>query len=202
MSIRIHAARGGSPVPRHRRRVVAVIGSGTTADPRCADLGRLIASLGVDLLTGAGAGVMEAVSRAFFETAPRQGVVIGIVPGDAGAFAMASMDREGVPRRAYAPRPGYPNAWVELAIYTHLPSSGDEGTHSSSRNHIVVLSADAVVAMPGQSGTWSEMSLALRYGIPILAFGQHVRLPERIGVASSLDEVRAFIEAMVSRSAT
>jgi predicted Rossmann-fold nucleotide-binding protein len=192
--IPIHPMRSDAHVPRHRRRVVAVIGSGTFADPQCAELGRLIASLGADLLTGAGAGVMEAVSRAFFESSPRRGVVIGIVPGDAGVFQTASKDRETIERRPYEPRPGYPNEWVELAIYTHLPSSGEEGTHPSSRNHIVVLSADAVVAMPGQSGTWSEMSLALRYGKPILAFGHHDRLPEGVALARSLNDVRDFLE--------
>jgi len=65
-----------------RRIVVAVIGSGQTADPHSADVGRLIATLGYDLLTGGGRGVMEAVSRAFFETSPRRGIVIGIVPAE------------------------------------------------------------------------------------------------------------------------
>src|SRR5205814_409754 len=63
-----------------RRRVIAVIGSGVTADACCAEVGRLIASLGCDLLTGGGRGVMEAVSRAFHETSPRAGIVIGVVP--------------------------------------------------------------------------------------------------------------------------
>ena len=49
---------------RGRRRIVTVIGSGKSADPCCAEIGRLIAALGFDLLTGAGRGVMEAVSRA------------------------------------------------------------------------------------------------------------------------------------------
>src|SRR5262249_29516437 len=52
---------------RNRRRVVAVIGSGTTAARHADEVGCLIATMGFDLLTGAGRGVMEAVSRAFFE---------------------------------------------------------------------------------------------------------------------------------------
>jgi predicted Rossmann-fold nucleotide-binding protein len=61
-----------------------------------------------------------------------------------------------------------------------------------------VLSSDAVVALPGQSGTWSEMCLALRYRVPIVAFGDHDRLPEGIDRARSLDEVRRFLDGTIS----
>ena len=64
---------------RRRRRLVAVIGSGHVADPRCEEVGRLIATLGFDLLTGGGRGVMQAVSRAFFEAPARRGLVVGVI---------------------------------------------------------------------------------------------------------------------------
>src|SRR5712692_8559816 len=67
-------------IQRSRRWIVTVIGSGRSADAHSAEVGRLIATLGVDLLTGGGRGVMEAASRAFFETSPRHGIVIGVVP--------------------------------------------------------------------------------------------------------------------------
>src|SRR5262245_13240722 len=124
-----------------RRRVVAVIGSGTEAHRNvCRQVGRLVAEMGCDLLTGAGGGVMEEVSRAFCERRDQLGgasLAIGIVPG--------SLDADG----RYTVRSRYPNRWVELAIYTHLPLSGNEGRHMLSRNHINVLSADAIVALPG-----------------------------------------------------
>ena len=82
LDVKARAAQGA----RGRRRVVAVIGSGETANPHCEEVGRLIATLGCDLLTGGGRGVMEAVGRAFFETNPRRGVAIGIIPA---CFAFA-----------------------------------------------------------------------------------------------------------------
>ena len=149
-----------------RRRVVAVIGSGTTADPEaCRRVGRLVAELGCDLLTGAGGGTMEAVAGAFCERRDELGsaaLSIGIVPGEVAGDG------------AYATKPGYPNPWVELAVYTHLPLSGYEGTDPLSRNHINVLSADAIVALPGGPGTRAEIELAGLYGLPVIAYGAPV----------------------------
>jgi predicted Rossmann-fold nucleotide-binding protein len=148
---------------RKRRHVVAVIGSGTTADPdACRQVGRLVAEIDCDLLTGAGGGTMEAVARAFCARRDELGsaaVSIGIVPGEAAAGG------------AYATKPGYPNPWVELAIYTHLPLSGHEGTAPLSRNHINVLSADAMVALPGGPGTQAEIELARLYGVTVIGYG-------------------------------
>ena len=180
---------------KHRRSVVAVIGSGLVADPHSAAIGRLIATLGSDLLTGGGGGVMEAVSRAFYETTPRQGIVIGVVP--ATVQGLESLENWTSASVTYDLPPGYPNEWVELAIYTHLPDSGFEGTLRSSRNHINVLSADAIVALPGREGTRSEMWLAIQYGVPIVAYGEHHEAaPQGLAYARSLDEVRAFLEAI------
>ncbi len=43
------------------------------------------------------------------------------------------------------------------------PKKTKQGTELSSRNHINILSSDVVVALPGSSGTWSEIQLAIRY---------------------------------------
>ena len=179
---------------RGRRRVVAVIGSGVVADPGCAEVGRLIASLGFDLLTGGGRGVMDAVSRAFYETSPRQGIVIGVVPAAVEPLeAIEQRTAHGGPVEYEVPA-GYPNEWVELAIYTHLPDSGPDGTLRSSRNHINVLSADAIVALPGREGTESEISLATQYGVPIVAFGEHHNdVARSVQRATSIDEVHDFL---------
>src|SRR5262245_37692814 len=96
---------------------------------RAEPLGRWLAREGVHLLTGAGRGVMTAVSRAFCSVEERRGLCIGIVPGDAAGRAPD----------------GYPNPFVELAIRTHLPLRGTDGTEALSRNHVNVLSADVVV---------------------------------------------------------
>lgn len=179
------------PNARNRRRIVAVIGSGVVADTHCAELGRLIATLGYDLLTGGGRGVMEAISRAFFETSPRKGLVIGVLP--ATVKQMDSLEDREPSHVDYVLPPGYPNEWVELAIYTHLPNSGLEGTLRSSRNHINVLSADWVVALPGREGTASEMWLATQYGVPIVAYGDHEHVPDGVVRARSIAEVRDFL---------
>ena len=136
--------------------IVGVMGSGVDShEDLAAPLGRAIASAGWHLLTGGGRGTMTATSRAFAETPDRAGLCIGVLP--------AAEDGAGSPE-------GYPNPWVEVAIRTHLPLSGAAGTGPNSRNHINVLSADAVVALPGSAGTWSEIELALRYGRPLALY--------------------------------
>ena len=180
----------------NRRRVVAVIGSGTIADPACDEVGRLIATLGFDLLTGGGSGVMAAVSRAFFQTPSRQGVVIGVVP--AAVSSLDALEAHEPSDVEYAPPSGYPNDWVEIAIYTHLPATGTEGRHRMSRNHINVLSADAIVALPGQEGTQAEMWLATQYGVPIVAYGDHdAGLEPSIPRARSLEELSSFLRGSI-----
>jgi predicted Rossmann-fold nucleotide-binding protein len=177
-----------------RRRVVAVIGSGTVADAACVEIGQLVASLGADLLTGGGRGVMEAVSRAFFESRPRDGFVIGVIP--ATVEPLDALERREPTTVAYEPPDGYPNPWVELAIYTHLPDSGQHGTLRSSRNHINVLSADVIVALPGEAGTESEMWLAVQYGVPTVAYGAHrAEIVAGIVPARTLADVRTFLLA-------
>jgi uncharacterized protein (TIGR00725 family) len=137
---------------------IGVMGSGSDEHDHLArPLGQLLARLGVNLLTGAGGGVMTSVSRAFTASPRARGICIGIVP-------CASIDERA------RPKDGYPNRFVELPIVTHLPYSGDLGQHDLSRNHINVLSSDAVVALPGGSGTASEVALAVRYRKPIIAF--------------------------------
>jgi hypothetical protein len=101
---------------------------------------------------------------------------------------------------SFAVRDGYPNPWVEVAIYTHLPDSGREGTKPSSRNHLNVLSATALVAFPGSDGTFSEMWLAIRYGVPVAAHGSHARVPSGVKRTASLEEAQLFLmESVRSR---
>lgn len=168
--------------------VVAVVGSGSEAhEPLAAEVGRLLAGEGVHLCCGGGGGVMEAVCRAFV-TAPgsRRGLAIGVLPGN-------------IEEGRHEPRPGYPNPWVELPMHSHLPLSGITGTSAMSRNHLIILSAAAVVALPGGAGTLSEISLARMYGKPWIAFaeGPH-QFPDALeceGVTFTTDpwELRAFL---------
>lgn len=173
-----------------RRPVVGVIGSGTEEyTAAAAAVGGLLAKIGVHLLTGGGRGVMAAVSRAFSETLGREGLVIGVLPC-----------REDNPAR---PKDGYPNPWVEIAIPTHLPFSGERGTDPMSRNHINVLASDIVVVLPGGAGTASEAALAVRYDKPTVAFlssaDQVAGLPPSVPVVQSLGEVEEFLRTLLRR---
>jgi uncharacterized protein (TIGR00725 family) len=152
--------------PTLSRTTVGVMGSGTSEhDEYSRPVGEMLARMGVNLLTGGGGGVMTAVSRAFTRTPSRRGISIGIIP-------CASDSDRGTPKA------GYPNEFVELAIYTHLPYSGPQGTHDLSRNHINVLSCAAIVALPGEQGTAAEVSLAIRYGKPVVVFSPARELVE------------------------
>ena len=147
---------------------VGVMGSGTSEhDDHARPVGELLADLEVNLLTGGGRGVMRAVSRAFIRHRRGRGICLGVVP------CASEADRA-------SPLAGYPNEFVELAIYTHLPYSGPLGTHDLSRNHINVLTCAAIVALPGSDGTASEVSLALRYRRPVIAFALAPRLLDNL----------------------
>lgn len=128
--------------------VVGVMGSGTAEHAALAEAaGRVIARLGCHLLTGGHGGVMRAASRAFVREPGRRGLCIGVLKAG-----------------------GEPNEFVELPIRTHLPLSGEQGTDPMSRNHVNVLTADALVFLPGGGGTRSELELAFRYGRPVVLF--------------------------------
>lgn len=170
-------------------KTVGVIGSGQTAhDALARDVGELLADLQVNLLTGGGRGVMEAVSRAFVQARRGRGVCVGIIPCS-----------EADPSK---PKDGYPNAFVELPIYTHLPYSGERGQDMLSRNHINVLSCMAIVALPGEAGTLAEVSLAVRYRTPVIAYSPDTAwthgLPSMVGRASTIGEVRRFLTTHLS----
>jgi uncharacterized protein (TIGR00725 family) len=172
-----------------RLSIVGVMGSSSERwEALSLPLGRWLAGQDCHLLTGGGGGVMAAVSEAFAGVPQRRGLVIGVLPGQIDeAFA-------------YAARAGYPNPWVELAIRTHLPLSGERGRDTLSRNHVNVLTADVVIALPGREGTRAEADLALRYGRPVILFGPEEafsEFPEALERTPSLARVQAFVTAHV-----
>jgi hypothetical protein len=85
---------------RRQRIIIGILGSGmATAHEQLAyTLGRLIAEVGYTLLTGGGAGVMEAASRGAAEAG---GLVIGILPHDRLTG-------------------NYPNPYVHIPIFTGM----------------------------------------------------------------------------------
>jgi uncharacterized protein (TIGR00725 family) len=102
------------------------------------EVGRLLATNGVILITGGRRGVAEAASRGARQAG---GLTVGILPGRDRAEA---------------------NPWVQVAVPTGL---GD------TRNALVVMGADAVIALAGQYGTLSEIAFALVSSTPIIALG-------------------------------
>jgi uncharacterized protein (TIGR00725 family) len=139
--------------------IVAVFGAGTPLDPdrrRLArSVGSLIGALGAHLLTGGGYGVMEAAAEGFVAAPGRIGWSIGIVPrASDGAFDEPNRDANGQV---------YPNAFVEIAVHTPLPPRVDNWRIDPARNHINVLTADAILALPGGHGTRNELDMAAEY---------------------------------------
>ena len=196
-----------------RRPVVGVMGSGSTPETELAEpLARLLARRGVNLLSGGGGGTMSSTCAAFAAVENRAGSIIAILPG-----VPAAGDGDWVAREqggTFEPGPtmppaGYPNQWAEIVIQTHLSTSGAAGTEISSRNHINILSSDAVVALPGGPGTLSEVQLAVAYGKPCIAFlgdGGNKTIggegAEGLGVpvATTLVEVDSFLQSCVALS--
>ena len=165
--------------------VIGVMGSGTKRyAARASRVGSWIARSGYHLLTGGGAGVMDAVTEAFVSIAPRAGLAVGILPADIRSPNHCSPT-------------GYPNPWVELVIQTHLPSRGTYGEDKFSRNHLNVLSSDAIILFPGSAGTASEARLAVLYERPCVAYfasgDQMPTLPASIPLESSFDAVQEFV---------
>jgi uncharacterized protein (TIGR00725 family) len=143
-----------------RRKIVGVMGGKHDVPELTLPLGHLLARRGYHLLTGAGLGIMEGVCRAFFQYEGRRGSVIGIVR----AVTPCAGTMQGS-RREYFPN--HVNPWVEIPVYTQLHLSSED---CLSRNHINVLTADVVIALPGNEGTASEVQLALQYGVPLIIY--------------------------------
>jgi uncharacterized protein (TIGR00725 family) len=139
--------------------IIAVFGQGTPLKSARRDLaksvGALVAGLGAHLLTGGGYGVMEAAAEGFVGIAGRAGFSIGIVPREPdGPLDSINHDLDGRP---------YPNPFVEIAIHTPLPPRVGGWLDSPARNHINVLSADGIIALPGGPGTRNEIEMAAIY---------------------------------------
>lgn len=132
---------------------------------------------------------MAAVSKSFYDTPNRRGLVIGILPCD------ESLEK---------PKDGYANQWVEIPVLTHLPLGGERGMEPMSRNHINILTADLIVALPGDAGTLSEVKLAVRYQRPVMAFVETDQeicgLPDGVPISGNLEGVRTFVMTQLGLS--
>lgn len=165
--------------------IIGVMGSHEREwDEYALPLGRMIADFGYHLLTGAGAGAMTAVAKAFVACQPREGVSIGIVP-------MTDYDGRHVPHDKY------PNPYIEVPILTPLDKKAVSDSTPYSRNYVNVMTSHALVILPGEHGTQNEVSLALQYKKPMILFGPEAafeRFPSVPSRAQDLEEVREFLE--------
>ena len=142
--------------------IIGIIGSGSKPySGLSGPLGIWIAQNGYHLVNGGGSGVMTTAAKAFTEVSNRKGFTLGILPSN--DFCDNSNKRLN-----FSPSTGYPNPYIEIPIKTHLPLSGASGLEIASRNHIVVLTADVLIALPGSEGTRSEIQLALEYNKPLI----------------------------------
>lgn len=173
-----------------KRPIIGVMGShDQTWDEYAAPLGRMIAQHDYHLLTGAGAGVMTTVSKAFCEQQDRAGLSIGIVP---------TMEYSG----GFVPREKYPNPYIEIPILTPLDTKAQNDVRPFSRNYVNIMTSHAIIALPGEHGTQNEVSLAIQFKKPLILFGPNsafTKFPDQPVRAHDIEEVREFLEKTVAR---
>lgn len=117
-----------------RKPIIAVIGQSSpekSLEKIAEEAGRLIAKEGWILVNGGLTGVMEASARG---AASAEGLVVGILPGPAGAQA---------------------NEYVTIPIATNM---------GHARNAIIAHTAEALIAIGGGEGTLSEIAIGLKLG--------------------------------------
>jgi uncharacterized protein (TIGR00725 family) len=92
------------------------------------------------------------------------GLTVGIVPG---------------------PRHRDANPFVDIVVVTDL---------GHARNALVVRSSHAVIALPGEFGTLSEVALALKIGVPVVGLGAWGDLPGVLAAPDPDKAVRLALE--------
>ena len=151
-----------------RRIQIAVIGGGQCS-PEVEDLARRV---------GTGIAAAGAV------------LVCGGLGGVMAASARAAHDAGGL---VVGLLPGYEsksaNAGVDVVVPTGL---------GHARNVLVVAAGDAVIALPGEHGTASEVSLALTLGRPVVGLGAWGST-RGVMIASTVEEAVRLALANASR---
>lgn len=164
-----------------RSQLIAVIGSGNATPEQslhAREVGRSIAEAGFTVICGGLTGVMSAACQGAQEDASSGPAprTVAILPGN---------------------DPDAANPWSDVSIATGM---------GHARNLVIVLSARAVVAVGGESGTLSEIAHAWQEGRPIAAYlpagGWSSRVAgecldgkrsDRIEPIATLDELRVWL---------
>ena len=169
----------------NRRPIVGVMGSHEEEWEKYAvPVGRLLAERNFNLLTGAGAGVMTTVAKAFTEVSGREGVAIGILP--AIDYKGQKLDKE-----------VYPNPFIEVPMITPLSAKAESDVMPFSRNLTNVMTSQALIILPGSNGTRNEVSLGLIYDKPLIMFGPDgafAKFPEDPYRTDSITHVEQFLD--------
>lgn len=122
--------------------IIGVMGShrgNRTLMEEARKLGEAIAKRGHVLLTGGGTGVMRAASEGAHRAG---GLVIGVLPNE-----------------RKRPLDGYPNEFVDIAIFTGM---------YDARNVINAKTPHVLIALNGSVGTIAEIVLAMSAGTPVI----------------------------------
>ena len=83
------------------------------------------------------------------------------------------------------------NPWIDVAVATGL---------REGRNLVLVRTADAVIALPGEYGTLSEIALALKIGKPVIGLNTWKVGPEVVLARDAVEAVDKAAAACGSRS--
>ena len=176
-----------------RKPIIGVMGSHEHAWAEYAEpVGKMIAQHDYHLLTGAGGGVMEAVSKAFCDVDDRHGTSIGVVPTEDYDGSLVARDQ-------------YPNHYIEVPILTPLDSKALSDAMPYSRNYVNIMTSHALIILPGAHGTKNEVSIALQFKKPMILYGPEdafEKFPDAPIRAEDIDEVREFLEKTVTKIRT
>ena len=148
--------------------IIAVVGGSTAST----EVYRTAREVGAEIAAAGAilvAGGLGGVMEAASQGAKEKGgMVIGILPGFSRKDA---------------------NPHVDIPIVTGL---GD------GRNMLVVQTAQAVIALPGEFGTLSEIALALKIGRPVVSLGSWDVSPDIIKVKTAKEAVKKALESIDS----
>ncbi len=134
-------------------------------------IGEGIARRGHVLLTGGGDGVMRAASEGAFRAG---GLVLAVLPSD-----------------RIRPLKGYPNDFVDIAVYTGM---------ADARNAINAKTPHIVIAIDGGWGTVSEIAHAMRNDTPVIGLKTpFIDLPDggRLIACDTVEEALARMDRLL-----
>lgn len=148
-------------------------------------VGAMIARRGYHLMTGAGDGVMTAVSESFTAVKNRKGQCIGLYPLPEESYTGSSPSLH-----------EFPNAFIEIPILCPLDQKEMRDQMPYSRNLVNIMTCDAFVILPGAHGTRNEVSFILRYSKPLVLFGPDdafTKFPQEPLHTDKIEHVEQFL---------